>query len=134
MRYVFLVLFVGSLSFSFAQKKILTKTWKVVEIKAVPLNSDSIELPWIVLDNNKLSGFSACNRMMGEYSLDRKKIKFHTLGSTKMLCMDAANTVERQFFDALEKATRWKIKRKKLYMFDENSTCILKFKSHNSEK
>lgn len=134
MRYIYLVLFIGSLSFSFAQKKILSKTWKAVEIKEVQLNADSMELPWIVLDNGRLSGFSACNRMMGEYSLDGKKIKFHTIGSTKMLCMEAENTVERQFFDALEEATRWKIKRKTLYIFDENSTCILKFKQHNSEK
>ncbi|PWK20348.1 META domain-containing protein [Xanthomarina spongicola] len=48
-----------------------------------------------------VSGFSGCNRFSGTYTLNGNTIKFGSLASTRMACMDSVNTIETKMLEAL---------------------------------
>lgn len=54
-------------------------------------------------EEQKISGFSGCNRFFGNYVLSDHSITFGPLGSTKMFCDEKANSIESQLFEAFSK-------------------------------
>ena len=60
----------------------------------------------LIFDKNdqKISGFSGCNRFTGNYTLDKNSIKVGPLASTKKMCPEANNSFETEMLDALSKA------------------------------
>src|SRR6056300_33893 len=69
----------------------------------------------------QVSGFSGCNRFFGSYILEYNSLKFNSLGSTKMMCRGEANTIEANFFKALEKASLVIFKKDEILLYNENS-------------
>ncbi|MBC3758275.1 META domain-containing protein [Hyunsoonleella sp. SJ7] len=53
---------------------------------------------------NKVTGFSGCNRFFGSYVSENGSLKFSDLGTTRMLCSDDKNNIETKFLKALDKA------------------------------
>lgn len=56
-----------------------------------------------------VSGFSGCNRFFGSYKTKGSTISFSQIGMTKMLCKDASDQIEQQFFDTLRSVNRFQI-------------------------
>lgn len=110
---------------SYAQKKLLSKTWEVIEIKGIVLPVDSISLPLIKLENARLTGHSSCNRMFGDFVVNRKEIQFTNIGGTKMYCSLISNLFENRLYQALKEVKYWKILKNKLYFYNKNSEVIL---------
>ena len=54
-------------------------------------------------EEQKVTGFSGCNRFFGNYTFNENTITFGALGSTKMFCEEKANTIETNLFEALSK-------------------------------
>ena len=54
-------------------------------------------------EEQKVTGFSGCNRFFGNYAFSDNSITFGTLGSTKMFCEEKVNTIESNLFEALSK-------------------------------
>ena len=103
----------------------LLKTWEVVEMKGLRLQNDSVSLPILKLENGRVSGNTSCNRLMGEYEIQKNKLIFKNLGGTKMFCSERSNLREQSLFATLKEVKFWKIKKTKLYFFDEHSSCVM---------
>lgn len=43
-------------------------------------------VPWVVFENNAVSGYAGCNNFMGNYQLDKQTLVLEQLASTRMLC------------------------------------------------
>ena len=56
---------------------------------------------------NKVTGFSGCNSFFGNYSINGSAIVFKNLGSTRKMCSDHENDVEKQMLTALGEATNF---------------------------
>jgi len=94
-------------------------------MKEISLQADSCDFPLLKLDNGRISGYSSCNRLLGEYSIRKKQITFENVGGTKMMCPEPAFSREKLFFETLSEVKSWKLKKKKLHFFDKNSNCIM---------
>ncbi|MDY0015741.1 MAG: META domain-containing protein [Bacteroidales bacterium] len=125
MKRLVFVFLVFNFSLGYAQNKLTGKTWKVISMKEMNLQTDSSDLPLLKLTNGRISGNSSCNRLLGEYSIRRKQITFQNVGGTKMMCPEPAFSREKLFFETLSNVKSWKVKKKKLYFFNENSNCIM---------
>ncbi|PKQ46853.1 META domain-containing protein [Confluentibacter flavum] len=69
------------------------------------LNDNDVIANKLTIDFNskeqRISGFSGCNRFIGSYSLETDSIRINLLASTKMFCGDTANQMEFEMQEAL---------------------------------
>lgn len=89
--------------------------WKLTAIGEREL-SDSKAYLEIAEDKARVSGNAGCNRFFGGVTISRNALKFSGIGSTRMMCQDSIND-ETEFFEALRKVTRFRIREGKLTMF-----------------
>jgi len=54
-------------------------------------------------EEQKVNGFSGCNRFFGTYSYHENHLTFGALGATKMFCNDIKNKIESTLFENLSK-------------------------------
>ena len=108
-------------------QKILDNEWIVTEIGKEKVTVSVEKTPWIKLSEGRISGFSACNRLMGSYTLEGETLTFSQLGGTKMFCFDTQD-LEDRFLQTLAKTHFWKQKCGKLCLFDKDKELIMKFK------
>ena len=108
-------------------QEILNQEWVVVAIGQKKITTDAEKTPWIKLSQGRVSGFSACNRLMGSYTLEGETLIFNGLGGTKMFCQDVAE-LEDKFLQTISKTHSWKYKYGKLCFFDKDKKLIMKFK------
>lgn len=108
--------------------------WQLVELDGQRLkeNKTSIKMRqkkisamrdiyFIIKKDNKITGFSGCNRFSGNLTFTEKSIKIGSLMSTQMAC--PAMAIERQFNNRLSQADNYKIKGESLELFHhEKST------------
>lgn len=128
MKKLFVLFFLFCFSFSFSQKKALLTTWIVMELNEQSLDTNYLSQPCLTFDKHKVTGNTSCNRFFGNYKIHCKRLTFDEVASTKMLCPEPINAIERNFLQALSEVYYWKIKEKKLYFLDEKSNCIMKLK------
>lgn len=83
-------------------------------------------LPTVNFDweQHKIFGTGGCNRYTVNYRLDKDNIKLDSLTSTEALCEDS--TMEAQFFQLLNKATKIKVEDDAL-VFMDGQKVILRF-------
>ena len=105
-------------------QELLNKEWILVKIEKEKITTDAEKSPWIKLSEGRVSGFSGCNRLMGSYTLEGKKLTFDKLGGTKMFCF-GSQELENKFMRTLSETYYWKYKRGKLYFFDNDKTVIM---------
>ena len=62
-------------------------------------------------DSARVTGFTTCNRFFGHYEASGGgRLRFSSLGSTKMACVEAARSQQEQrFMDVLQSADRYEI-------------------------
>ncbi len=103
----------------------LTNTyWKLIDINNVPIKrSEKLKEPYFILKaQNKLSGFSGCNRFFGSYTTQDNTISFTGVGMTRMMCRESMQ-LEHTFTKVFQEATHYKIQGEKLELF--NNTQLL---------
>ena len=87
--------------------KVITEKWYLTSINNAPYRGPRINM--ILTSQHRVSGFSGCNRFFASVSeLDMTRIRFGSVGSTKMLCADQkSNQLERTFLNALRSVTQY---------------------------
>jgi len=70
----------------------------------------------IYLSEERFSGNTGCNNLNGSVKVEGEKISFSDIVTTKMFCVDVDET---SFLTALRKATKYKIEKMRLYLFDD---------------
>ncbi len=106
--------------------------WYVQEIngKAVTLgdNAKAAHLLFSPGQVNTVAGFTGCNRLTGSFELGKDNaIKFSPLAVTKMACMNSGD-VESTFLSALSKTSKWIIRNRELFFYEEDKL-LIKFAS-----
>lgn len=108
---------------------ITEKYWKLIELNGkniLPLNEDMGREAHFVLhkNENKISGNTGCNYMMGTYELSEEpaqqgKINFSQLATTRMACVDVV--YEQDFLDIFENSKSYSIENDTLsFFYQEN--------------
>ncbi|TWI85417.1 heat shock protein HslJ [Lacibacter cauensis] len=106
--------------------------WYVSEIngKAVTL-ADQAKAAHLIFSPGQVStvaGSTGCNRLTGSFELMKDNaIKFSPLAVTKMACMNSGD-VESNFLSALSKTSKWIIRNRELYFYEEDKL-LVKFAS-----
>lgn len=125
MRKLTVFLFTMLMLNAFAQKKLTNTSWEVKVIKGEAIMLDSVAMPFIKLLEGRLSGFTACNHLMGKYELSRKKISFPEVGGTKMFCRNPYGDIEQSLYESLKSVVSWKIKQGKLFFYNHEKICVM---------
>jgi len=71
--------------------------------------------------NQRVSGFSGCNRMMGGYVLDGESLRFDQMGGTLMAC-ERDMELEKRFLAMFGQVKRWEISGETLRLLDATGT------------
>lgn len=92
---------------SFSQNEIeprleLNGTYEIKSIHNEDVSAYNLEVNFST-EEQKVSGFSGCNRFFGNYVFSNNAITFGPLGSTKMFCDEKANSIESHLLEVLSK-------------------------------
>jgi len=81
-----------------------------------------------------VSGISGCNNYNGSYTVDKDKLTFGPMATTRQMCADPLGIMQQEqaYLSALEKVASYKVEGKTLEMYDDRGKSILKFQ-RNSE-
>lgn len=74
----------------------------------------------------RVSGYSGCNRLSGGYKLDGSRIEFLPFMSTKMACPWNDN-LEMSFFNALAKVDAYNVEGSKMNLLDKEGEIVMSF-------
>lgn len=104
------------------------RRWVLTEMKGVPVQLSGTRRDAFIEfspSEKRFTGNAGCNRINGEYTLDKKdRIKLSNVISTKMSCDDIA--FETSFLSLLNQVDRFKVQDNILLLRDGNDV-ILKF-------
>lgn len=113
-----------------AEPPLLQTQWRLATLgdQAVELAED--RRPDFTLDakENRISGFTGCNRMSGEYVLSGSELKFDRMISTKMACVETME-LERDFLNAMQATAGWRMAEGRLELLDAGGALLAGFDS-----
>jgi heat shock protein HslJ len=109
--------------------------WKLMRLRGspVPLSQQQRE-PHLILQpaQKRVVGFSGCNRMGGNYTLESDRIVFTNMVSTRMACMQG-DDVERGFLNVLSAVARWRVSGERMELLDASGTVLAQFESRSMQ-
>lgn len=99
---------------------LLNAKWVLVALNDEPVELEREEQrPHFTLEaeENRMTGFTGCNRMFGTYEIEGERLSFGPIGATKMACMDTMD-LERDFLKAIEATASYYLAVEELELFD----------------
>ncbi len=91
-----------------------------------PISQDfTITLQFV--DNERVSGASACNRYFAACHIDAPQLRIQHIGSTRMMCSEPAMTLESAYFAALEQVEGYQLLEERLTLYSDHGKTILLF-------
>lgn len=106
-------------------------TWKLVELDGKPVTlAEKQREPYFILEtkNNKMHGFSGCNRFFGTYLIKGEIFVFNKMAATRMACMKGLS-LEDSFLEAMRKTEAYTIKDGILELRDRDEHILAKMKA-----
>ncbi len=100
--------------------------WELTWLKDFKLPSPGgKQTPWLTLDagEHRVSGYNGCNRMTSSYELNGRRLSFGAMAATRMACV-AGMDVEQRFSETLPRVAGWRIKGRRLYLFDADGNLL----------
>ena len=107
--------------------------WKLTLLGDVPvIAGEKQREPHLVLrsQDQRVSGSSGCNRLMGGYTREGGTLAFSRLAGTRMACAEGMDT-EQQFLAVLEQVKTWKIAGRHLQLFDASGSLLTRFEARD---
>ena len=106
---------------------LVEKYWKLIELNGNPIApaNESREAHIIFhTENNRFSGSTGCNRMMGSYQTkEDNQIVLSSAATTQMMCIDSQiMEIEVGFLKALEMTDSYSVKNDTLTLSNANTT------------
>lgn len=120
---------------SAAPKSLIGTNWLLTEIDGAPAPQGAGGRPAelvLLADERRASGYSGCNRFMGEYLQKKDQLSFDKLASTMMACAEGME-LEQQFLSALRAATRYEISGDSLVLVSADERVLLRFQAGQSQ-
>lgn len=119
---------------SSASATLINTYWKLLELngKAVPRPSERGREVQITLheQDQRLAGFSGCNRLMGSYRLgEAGQLKFGQLAGTMMACPPAAMALEQQVHAMLAEVASYRLQGQQLALLNAARQVLARFEA-----
>jgi heat shock protein HslJ len=83
--------------------------------------------PSLTFEEERVAGFSGCNRFGGTFTAGDGTLEIAELSVTQMGCPSPADEVERAFLDAFERVARWRLDGDELVLADGEDEEVLRF-------
>ncbi|WP_374406352.1 META domain-containing protein [Hydrogenophaga sp.] len=99
--------------------------WRLLDIggqAALPQPAATLAFP----QSGQVAGHGSCNRFFGPVEIDRDRVKFGPIASTKMACMGTLEQ-ESRYLAALQKAQRYEVKGDTLLIHTQGMDQPLRF-------
>ena len=102
--------------------------WSLRELNGKQVKGYNVkkEIHFLIKQDNSIKGFSGCNNFFGSSVIRYDTLQFSQIGSTLMMCENME--LEREYFQILEKANRYKIYGEFLFLYKEGKL-LAKFES-----
>ncbi len=107
--------------------------WQLVELDGITVSPLAGERkPFLKFDavKKQATGFAGCNNFFGGYQRDGASLKFGPVGSTRMFCSDLQQSLETEFFKALEKTGGWQLQDNTLLLLNGSEVLARFTKEH----
>ncbi len=111
--------------------ELLNTYWKLMQLgdQVITTPAGAREIHFVLQsENQRVAGFSGCNRMMGSYVLDGAKIRFEQMAGTLMACVPDLE-LEREFLAMFALVARWEISGESLRLLDSQGKTLATFES-----
>lgn len=105
--------------------------WKLMELEGQPVELGAGQREFhLILDSieNRVHGFSGCNRFTGTYKQNEDQIAFGQMASTRMACTEGMSQ-EQRFLDALSRTVRFMIDGGNMVYYGPEGEPLLRFNS-----
>ncbi len=107
-----------------------TSTWVLSRIGGSKARQHTGSKVFITIDkkDSKVSGYTTCNYVRGQFAVGDTVISFSGLTLGKRVCDEATTELEKKLQEALAQANSWKIESNMLLLYDKG-VLILEFKN-----
>lgn len=108
---------------------LLDRQWTLTVLDGEPVELENEEQrPHFTLqtEENRMVGYTGCNRMFGGYEIDGELLSFGPIGATKMACMETMD-LEREFLAAIEATASYYVTGSELEFFDAGGKNVARF-------
>jgi heat shock protein HslJ len=102
------------------QSSIAGHDWSAIYLKGVNIGKIEAFIK-IDTDGKRFTGNTGCNIMNGSVNIDRERIKFSAVITTKRACTRKTAPIERAMLTALNNATSFKLSHSRLRLFSGKS-------------
>jgi putative lipoprotein len=110
---------------------LLNTHWRLTELEGqqVITPADATEIHMVLSsENQRVSGFSGCNRMTGGFVLLGDSLRFDQIAGTLMACPRDMD-LEKRFLAMFAKVGRWEISGETLRLLDASGTKLAGFQA-----
>lgn len=111
--------------------QLLNTYWKLTQLGELVITTpqDAREMHFVMhAENQRVTGFSGCNQMMGAYVLDGSALRFERMGGTMMACVSNMD-LEPRFLGMFGQVVSWDIQGETLQLLDANRKPLATFES-----
>lgn len=109
--------------------QLLNTYWKLTQLGDLVITTpqDAREMHFVMhAENQRVTGFSGCNQMMGAYVLDGSELRFEQMGGTMMACVSNMD-LEPRFLSMFGQVASWDIQGETLQLLDANRKPLATF-------
>ena len=102
------------------------KRWTVIELKEVPVQLSGTRRDASITflpAEKRFTGYGGCNSINGTYSIEKNKLYFSDIVSTKMSCPDIS--FETTFLQTLSKVNRYEISGNTILLKNDNDVLVI---------
>jgi heat shock protein HslJ len=103
--------------------------WELTKINGEKVDyAEGQKIPYVHLSpEQRLAGYSGCNRLMGEFEQSKAWLHFSGVATTRMMCAPQAMNLEAAVLEGLNATAVYRLGRGKLQLIDYRSRVILEF-------
>ena len=109
--------------------QLLNTYWKLTQLGELVITTPqgAREMHFVMhAENQRVTGFSGCNQMMGAYVLDGSELRFEQMGGTMMACVSNMD-LEPRFLGMFGQVASWDIQGETLQLLDANRKPLATF-------
>lgn len=103
--------------------------WELTKINGNKVEyAEGQKIPYVHLSpEQRLDGYSGCNRLTGEFEESKAWLHFSGVATTRMMCAPQAMTLEAAMLEGLQATAVYRLGRGKLQLIDYKSRVVLEF-------
>ena len=124
----------GSATPAITTANLLNTYWGLTQLdgQEVVTPADAREIHLVLhSENQRVTGYSGCNRMMGGYVLEGNSLRFEQMAGTLMACARDMD-IEKRFLALFAQVKRWEISGETLRLLDDAGKTLASLQSRSN--